>query len=257
MADRHARVILQPGCNPLPTVPVPNSSAPCGNDPIRICYAFAWALIVDVVTPRNGVRFTPRFKEWATGVPGLLGALAAGAAVIAFGIWLYRRPAKCDGEEMSHGATCVSKSGDREIGSQTYEEVLESQQLFAVAVMAVGALVILVALGFASGALRARLTAWRSRRGVSTITPRPITVILLGLVALIAGGVAVGLNVDAVVELAVCGDESTATESCDATSTSDATTKQAVAAIGGFVVAAGGLIAGIVGVRARRAGTWK
>jgi len=212
---------------------------------------------VDVVTPRNGVRFTPRFKEWATGLSGLLGALAAGAAVIAFGIWLYRRPAKCEGQEMSPGDTCVSERGSREIGSQTYDEVLESQQLFAVAVMAVGALVILVAIGFVGGALRERLISRRSRRGASTITPRPITVILLGIAALVAGGVVLGLNVDAVVELAKCGDESNAAESCDATSTSDETTKQAVAAIGGFVVAAGGLIASIVGVRARRTGTWK
>jgi hypothetical protein len=203
------------------------------------------------------VRFNSRLKEWATGVSGFFGALAAGAAVVAFGIWLYRRPAKCEGQEMSPGDTCVSEQGSREIGSQTYDEVLESQQLFAVVVMAVGALVILVAIGFAGGALRDRLVSWRSRRGASTITPRPMTVILLGVAALVAGAVVVGLNVDAVVELARCGDESNAAESCDATSTSDDTTKQAVAAIGGFVVGAGGLIAGIVGVRARRAGTWK
>lgn len=48
----------------------------------------------------------PRLKEWATGVAGLLGAVAAGAAVIAFGVWLYRRPAKCKGEEMSAGDIC-------------------------------------------------------------------------------------------------------------------------------------------------------
>lgn len=158
---------------------------------------------------------------------------------------------------MSPGDTCVSEQGSREIGSQTYDEVLESQQLFGGVVIAVGALVILVALGFARGALREHLISWRSRRGGSTITPRPMTVILLGVAALVAGAVALGLNAGAVVELAMCGDESNAAESCDETSPSDETTKQAVAAIGGFVVAAGGLVAGIVGERARWAGTWR
>jgi len=212
---------------------------------------------VDGVKPRDGLRFTARFKEWATGLSGFFGAIAAGAAVLAVGIWLYRRPAKCEGQEMSPGDTCVSEKGSREIGSQTYDEVLESQQLFGVVVMAVGALVILVAIGFVGGALHDRHISGRSRRGVSTITPRPVTVIVLAVAAFVAGGVVVGLNVDAVVELAACGDESNAAESCDETTPSDATTKQAVAAIGGFVVAAGGLIAGIVGMRARRTGTWK
>lgn len=116
----------------------------------------------------------PRLKEWATGAAGLLGAVAAGVAVIAFGVWLYRRPAKCEGEEMSSGDVCVTeRSGGGEITRRSYDEVLESQQLFATAVMAVGALVILVAIGFAAGALRERLISWRSQRGVSTITPRP------------------------------------------------------------------------------------
>jgi hypothetical protein len=214
---------------------------------------------VDIVTPRNGLRSTPRFKEWATGVWGLFGALAAAAAVIAFGVWLYVRPAMCEGKQMSPGDICVTESGGgEEITRRDYNEVLESQQLFAVAVLAVGALIILVAFGFAGGALRERLISWRSRRGVSTITPRPMTVILLGVLALIAGGVGVGLNVGAVVDLARCGDEpSAASESCDATSNSDEEAKQALIAIGGFVVAAGGLIAGIVGRSARRAGTWK
>jgi hypothetical protein len=203
------------------------------------------------------VGFTARFKEWATGRSGLVGALAAGAVVIAFGVWLYRRPAKCEGKEMSPGDTCVSESRGREIGSQSYDEVLESQQLFAVAVMAVGALIILVAIGMASGTLRDRLMSWRSRRGVSTITPRPMTVILSGIAALIAGGIFLGLNVDAVADVARCGDESSAPESCDAASSSDERTKQAAIAIGAFVMASAGLIAAIVGVRARRTGTWR
>ena len=89
---------------------------------------------------------------------------------------------------MSSGDICVTeRSGGEEISRRTYDEVLESQQLFAIAVMAVGALVIPVAIGFAAGALRERFTSWRSRRGVPTITPRPMT-ILLGVAALRVGG---------------------------------------------------------------------
>lgn len=215
---------------------------------------------MDVVTPRNGVRLTPRFKEWGTGVSGLLGGLGAGAAIISFGIWLYRRPAKCEGEEMSPGDICITEGGGgREITRRDFSEVLESQQLFAIAVMAVGGLVILVAIGVASAAVRERLVSRRSRRGISTITPRPMTVILLGVVALVVGGVVMGLNVEAVLDVARCGEDSTASgDDCDPESyDSDESTKRALVSLAGFIVGATGLIAGIAGVRARRTGTWK
>jgi hypothetical protein len=174
---------------------------------MRACSASARAPSVGVVAPRRTLSLTSP-PSAVMGLLGFFGALAAGAAVIVFGVWLYRRPVTCDGKEMSGGDTCISESGGEEVSRETYYEILQGQQDVGFFVGAVGGVIIVIAIvaPMVLGArnLRQRLIAHRSRGGVATITPRPMTVILLGVMAVIAGGVGVASNVGPVLDPVLC-----------------------------------------------------
>lgn len=196
-----------------------------------------------------------------------MGALAAGVGVIAFGVWLYHRPVICDGKEMSGGDTCVTESGGEETGRQTYYEMLQAQQDRGFFVAAVGVMIVVLALfvPMVLGAvnLRRGLISRRSQRGVATITPRPMTAILLGMLAVVAGGVGVALNVGPVLDPVFCeGEPMDEGDYCAATSNSytdqedEQKIRPGIITFAGGAVALGGVVAGILGVRARRSGTW-
>lgn len=203
------------------------------------------------------------------GLLGHLGTLAAGAGILAVGVWYYRRPVTCEGKEMSGGDICVTETeGGGEVSRETYHDMLGSQQDLGFFVAFVGGVVMLLAFGvplfLGAGNLRERLSVRRARRGVATITPRPMTVILLGLLALLGGGAAVALNVQAIVDPVLCEGEPLAEgQYCEATGNSytDQEAEQKVIpgiiTFTGAAVALGGVLGGVWVVRARRQGTWR
>jgi len=198
-----------------------------------------------------------------TALFGLLGAFVAGAAVIVFGVWLYRRPAECDGNEMNQGDTCVSEQGGEEISRETYDEVLGGHHDVGFFVVAVGCLIIFGGIAAVVVALRQALMSWRSGRGVATITPRPMTVVLLGAAAMVAGGVAAALNVGPLLDPVVCEREPMEHgDYCEATSKDytdqemDQKIRPGILTFGGGAVAIVGVAAGALGVRARSRGNW-
>jgi len=115
-----------------------------------------------------------------------------------------------------------------------------------------------------AGNLRERLSMRRARRGVATITPRPMTVILLGVLAILGGGIAVALNVQAIVDPVLCeGEPLGQGEFCEASGNSYTDQEDEQKVVPGIItftggaVALGGVLGGVWALRARRQGTWR
>jgi hypothetical protein len=210
-----------------------------------------------------------RWRPVLMGLLGFLGTLAAGAGILAFGVWYYRRPVTCEGKEMSGGDICVTETeSGGEVSRETYYDLLGSQQDLGFFVGFVGGVVMLLAFGvplfMGAGNLRERLSMRRARRGVATITPRPMTVILLGVLAILGGGIAVALNVQAIVDPVLCeGEPLGQGEFCEASGNSYTDQEDEQKVVPGIItftggaVALGGVLGGVWALRARRQGKWR
>lgn len=166
---------------------------------------------------------------------------------------------------MSPGDTCISQQGEREIDRRSYDEVLESQQLFGVIVMVVGGIVVLGVIVAALAPLwnmtiGARLTG----RAASTRAPRTLPVLVIGAVLMVAGPVVAGLNVEPALDPVLCdGEEMDRDDFCTATGQeySERQGEQKLVPIsllgGGIVMFLAGIACAGMARQARRTGRWR
>jgi hypothetical protein len=194
-----------------------------------------------------------------------LGVIAGGALIFLFGVWLYRRPAKCEGEEMGRGDTCISQRGSRDIDRKSYDEVLESQQLFGVIVAAVGCIVVLAVIGAVVVAIWNKKIAGRvASRVATTRAPRTLPVLVIGAVLMVAGPIVAGLNVEPALDPVLCdGQELDRDDFCAATG-QDYSERQGEQKLVPISLLGGGIVMFLVGLsctavawRARRSGRWR
>jgi hypothetical protein len=204
-----------------------------------------------------------QFRGRAAVALSLLGIAVGGGIVFAFGVWLYRRPAKCEGEEMSPGDTCISQRGSREIDRRSYDEVLESQQLLGVIVAAVGCIVVLGVIVAAVTPVWNKRVAGRFDGGTATRAPRTLPVIVIGAVLLVSGPVVAALHVEPAFDPVLCdGQKMSKDDFCRATGQdySERQGEQKLVPIsllgGGIVMFLVGLTCVVVGRRSRRTGRW-
>jgi len=206
--------------------------------------------------------WTPRLNERAAVSLAGLGIVTAGVLIFVFGVWLYRRPAKCEGDEMSPGDTCISQRGSREIDRKSYDEVLESQQLFGGIVAAVGCVVVLAVVGAALAAVWNKRMATRpASRGAESRVPRTLPVIVLGALLMVVGPVVSGLNIEPAFDPVLCnGREMDRDDSCGGKEYSEQQGEQKLVPIsllgGGIVMFLVGLSCFVTGRRARSSGRW-